>query len=108
MVASGTVLSWLPRCERCAISSRSATPTLYRAFAGLSPLFGTAAEAPRMRQLYRRLPETNFSQHVLALVPERLAVLKVTGLRWSDLGDPQRVRAALQMAGVRPRWVEQG
>jgi hypothetical protein len=61
-----------------------------------------------MRQLYRRLPETNFSQHVLALVPERLAVLKVTGLRWSDLGDPQRVRASLQLAGVRPRWVEQG
>lgn len=86
----------------------SATPTLYRTFAGLSPLFGTEAEATRMRQLYRRLPETNFSQHVLALVPERLAVLKVTGLRWSDLGDPQRVRASLQMAGVRPRWVEQG
>ena len=86
----------------------SATPTLYRAFAGLSPLFGTAAEATRMRQLYRRLTETNFSQHVLALVPERLAVLKVTGLRWSDLGEPQRVRASLQMAGVRPRRVEQG
>ena len=45
---------------------------------------------------------------MLALRPEPLAVLKVTGLRWNDLGEPNRVMASLDMAGVRPRWVEAG
>jgi mannose-1-phosphate guanylyltransferase len=84
----------------------SATPTLYRALACLSPLFGTDDEAKTVRKLYRRLEETNFSHRVLALLPERLAVLKVTGIRWNDLGEPRRVLASLHMAGVRPHWLE--
>ena len=46
------------------------------------------------------------SVEVLALRPERLAVVKVTGVRWNDLGEPKRVMASLTMAGVRPHWVE--
>jgi hypothetical protein len=56
--------------------------------------------------LYSRLAEVNFSHQVLALKPERLAVLKVTGVRWNDLGEPKRVMASLDMAGVRPQWIE--
>ena len=58
--------------------------------------------------LYSRLAEINFSHQVLALKPERLAVLKVTGVRWNDLGEPKRVMASLDMAGIRPRWAESG
>jgi len=85
---------------------QSATPSLYRALACLNPLFGTDAEAKAVSKLYRRLEETNFSHRVLALLPERLAVLRVSGVRWSDLGEPKRVMASLYMAGVRPHWVE--
>ena len=84
----------------------SAIPELYRAFACLTPLFGTSAEAKAIGKLYRRLGEINFSHQVLALRPERLAVLKVTGVRWNDLGEPRRVMASLHMAGVRPHWIE--
>lgn len=80
----------------------SAIPELYRSFACLTPLFGTTAEAKAIDQLYGRLQEVNFSHQVLALKPERLAVLKVTGVRWNDLGEPKRVMASLDMAGVRP------
>ena len=83
-----------------------AIPELYRSFAALTPLFGTAAEANAIELLYRRVSEVNFSHQVLALKPERLAVLKVTGVRWSDLGEPHRVMASLNMAGIRPRWSE--
>jgi hypothetical protein len=38
--------------------------------------------------------------------PERLAVLKVTGVRWNDLGEPKRVLASLDMEGIRPPWAE--
>ena len=84
----------------------SATPALYNAFAAAMPLFGTADEPTMMQKLYVLLGEINFSDRVLALVPERLTVLKVTGIKWSDLGEPKRVLASIQTAGVRPRWME--
>ena len=85
-----------------------AIPDLYRSFANLLPSFGTGAEAQAIEDLYSRLAEVNFSHQVLALKPERLAVLKVSGVRWNDLGEPKRVMASLHMAGVRPRWAEAG
>ena len=36
-----------------------------------------------------------------------VAVLKVSGIKWNDLGEPRRVLASVPTAGVRPRWVEQ-
>jgi mannose-1-phosphate guanylyltransferase len=83
----------------------SALPDLYRMFACLHPLCDRA-ELKAISTLYNRLGEINFSHRVLALRPEQLAVLKVTGVRWSDLGEPKRVMASLHMAGVRPHWVE--
>ena len=89
-------------------SIESAIPEVYRSFAALTPLFGTAAETKAIELLYSRLNDVNFSHQVLALEPERLAVLKVTGVRWNDLGEPKRVMASIDMAGVRPRWAEAG
>jgi mannose-1-phosphate guanylyltransferase len=83
-----------------------ATPALYRAFTSVSSLFGTDDELGAIRKLYALFDETNFSDRVLARVPERLAVLKVSGIKWSDLGEPKRVLASIQTAGVRPRWME--
>jgi mannose-1-phosphate guanylyltransferase len=84
----------------------SALPGFYRAFACLNPLFATRAEAGAVTELYQSLEEINFSHQVLAHLPQRLAVLKVSGLRWSDLGEPKRVMASLDAAGIRPHWVE--
>ncbi|HEY7218651.1 MAG TPA: sugar phosphate nucleotidyltransferase [Candidatus Binatia bacterium] len=84
----------------------SAVPDFYRAFACLTPLFGTRAEAGAVARLYQSLTEINFSHQVLALLPQRLAVLKVSGVRWSDLGEPKRVMASLDVAGIRPHWVD--
>ena len=84
----------------------NATPALYDAFASAVPLFGTNDEPTMIKKLYALLGETNFSDRVLALVSERLAVLKVSGIKWNDLGEPKRVLASIQSAGVRPRWTE--
>ena len=84
----------------------SAIPELHRAFTALAPLFGGEAEARAIENLYQNLNEVNFSHQVLALKPERLAVLKVTGVQWNDLGEPKRVMASLDLAGVRPHWVK--
>ena len=84
----------------------SATPALYNAFASVMPMFGTDDEPTMIEKLYALLGETNFSDRVLALVPERLTVLKVSGIKWNDLGEPKRVLASIQTAGARPRWME--
>lgn len=84
----------------------ASTPELYRAFACFKPLFGTRGETEAIEDLYGRLEEINFSHRVLALRPDRLAVLKVTDVRWNDLGEPKRVMASLAMAGLRPHWVD--
>jgi mannose-1-phosphate guanylyltransferase len=84
----------------------SALPDLYRSFAALTTSFETVRENRGVADLYDRMEETNFSHQVLALQPRRLAVLKVFGVRWNDLGEPKRVLASLNMAGVRPRWAD--
>jgi hypothetical protein len=84
----------------------STTPALYNAFAAAMPLFGTDDEPTMIEKLYVLLGEINFSDRVLALVPDRLAVLKVTGIKWSDLGEPNRDLTSIQLAGLRPPWME--
>jgi mannose-1-phosphate guanylyltransferase len=84
----------------------SSIPELYRSLGRVTPHFGTRGEAKEIDRIYARMKESNFSHQVLALRPERLAVVKVTGVRWNDLGEPKRVMASLDMAGVRPHWAE--
>jgi mannose-1-phosphate guanylyltransferase len=85
---------------------KSAVSHLYDFFVRLSPLLGTPEEPKLIDGLYERLMEVNFSHQVLVHRPERLAVLKVTGVRWNDLGEPKRVMASLDMAGIRPQWLD--
>jgi len=84
----------------------SALPQLCSSFIVIAPFLGTPEESNLIDKLYARMEETNFSHQVLAHRPERLAVLKVTGVRWNDLGEPRRVLASLSMAGVRPHWLD--
>jgi len=59
-----------------------------------------------MERLYASLQEVNFSHQVLAFQSQSLAVLRVSGVRWNDLGEPKRVLASLNMAGMRPHWAD--
>ena len=81
-----------------------ALPHLCRALGKLGTVFGTRKETSTVDRLYQDLAESNFSHQVLALCPERLAVLKVMGVKWNDLGEPRRVMASLSLAGLQPHW----
>jgi mannose-1-phosphate guanylyltransferase len=48
--------------------------------------------------LYERLPTLDFSRHILHGQEHHLRALPVRNCGWSDLGTPQRVRAALRRA----------
>jgi mannose-1-phosphate guanylyltransferase len=94
-VVMGRVLTLLSVIER-------SVSDLYRAFRGIH--FGSRKESEDVHSLYRRLPSSNFSQKVLACSAGKLAVLPVSGVEWSDWGDPARVISSLARIGVRPDW----
>lgn len=78
---------------------RRATPNLYRAFAPLRLRLGTPWEEDTARAVYGGLPSTDLSRHVFQTCAGSLAVLPVTGVSWTDLGDPLRVREAQARLG---------
>jgi len=85
---------------------RAAAPELDTAFVSVRATFGTAAEGRAVARLYAGLPAINFSDRVLATHPANLAVLPVTGVTWSDWGQPRRVLATLARLGVEPEWAK--
>ena len=76
-----------------------ATPALYDAFAPVRARAGTPCEDAAAEAVYARLAAFDLSRHVLQRSAERLAVLPVSGVSWSDLGDPARVRAIQDRIG---------
>jgi hypothetical protein len=51
---------------------------------------------PNLTEKYERLPEVDFSRHVLEGQESALRVLRVPPCGWSDLGTPRRVRETLR------------
>jgi len=83
---------------------RHALPAMLTAFEAIGRSLFTAHERAAMRDLYSGIRSTNFSQHVLSAQPNSLAVLRATGLGWSDLGEPGRVLSVLERKGVHTDW----
>jgi mannose-1-phosphate guanylyltransferase len=85
---------------------RDTTPALFAAFAASRSAIGTQAEHAEIRRIYAGLAPSNFSDVVLASRPANLAVLPVSGVQWSDWGQPARVVATLDRLGVHPDWLD--
>ena len=84
---------------------RHAVPALFQAFDCARSGINTESEPETFSAVYMRIPSVDFSERVLALRAANLAVLKVTGTAWSDLGDPGRVMTVLTRARIEPEWV---
>lgn len=85
-------------------AGRECLPDLHERLARLSAFTGTEHEGWAIRQAYAFSPRANFSRSVLELSPRPLAVAKVPGLTWCDLGTPARVARTLTSLGVSPPW----
>jgi mannose-1-phosphate guanylyltransferase len=88
--------------------TQRALPSLFDSFAAIAPGFGTVAEPGQLQQLYAELPDSNFSQQVLASRPADLAVMQVNDVGWNDLGEPRRVFSTLQQLGLEAQWAMPG
>lgn len=82
---------------------RRTLPDLWNSFKSIEPVLNTPRESQAVEELYARIPDTNFSRSVLAKQPGNLAVLPVVGLKWTDLGKPQRVLSTLAEIGLDPK-----
>jgi mannose-1-phosphate guanylyltransferase len=83
---------------------RQGLPNLVEAFESIRPFFSAASETAALCDLYAGIRATSFSQDVLSMCPHDLAVLRGTGLGWSDLGKPSRVLSILERKGVQTAW----
>ena len=54
--------------------------------------------------IYREMPERNFSSHLLARAVDEIAVIEMDGVRWSDWGRPERIVHTLSEMGKRPAF----
>jgi len=83
---------------------RRTLPSLLGVFEAIRRSLFTAYEKAAVWDLYSGIRSTNFSQHVLSAQPNSLAVLRATGLGWSDLGEPGRALSVLERKGVQTEW----
>jgi mannose-1-phosphate guanylyltransferase len=83
---------------------RHTLPDLLALFESIRSSFSTASEGAAVRRLYSGIPSTSFSQEVMSMRPNALAVLCATGLGWCDLGEPGRVLSLLERNGVETEW----
>ena len=83
---------------------RHALPGLIKSFDSIRQALFTTAEPSAVSDLYSTIRATSLSEEVLSVQPDHLAVLRGTGLGWSDLGEPSRVLSVLDRKNVRKEW----
>ena len=89
-VMVGTVGAFRNMIER-------ALPDLLASFESICAMADPEMEEKWPRALYLKEPATNFSTEVLAARPSDLAVIRSSGLGWSDLSEPERVLSMLRL-----------
>jgi mannose-1-phosphate guanylyltransferase len=77
-----------------------ALPELYASFTRIKSRLGGSSEMEALESVYANTPSVDLSHEVLVQWPELLTVLPVSGVRWSNLGEPGRLIALLREAGL--------
>jgi mannose-1-phosphate guanylyltransferase len=83
---------------------RQAATEVWSAFEPVVPWIGTSREAIAATAAYAACPSVGLSDAVLTRRPANLAVLRVEGVGWNDLGAPRRVLETLAATGITPAW----
>jgi hypothetical protein len=76
-------------------------------FEWLRETFDTNEELKVLDAIYDAMPRRNFSSHVLQSAPDRLAVMEMKDVLWSDWGNPERIESSLEKSMKRPAVVEE-
>lgn len=79
---------------------RACLPEMMKRFDALLPALGTSQEASSLTTTYDRIDPSNFSRDIVERMPQRVMVLPMSGIEWSDLGRPARILAVMERHGV--------
>jgi mannose-1-phosphate guanylyltransferase len=79
-------------------------PVIMERFERLGQTIDTVHERQILHQLYRYMPFMNFSTDLLQKVPERLGIIELEEVLWSDWGRPERIIETLEVLGKKPTF----
>ena len=85
---------------------RTGAPDVVRAFEPVHRVLGSSRERAVVDRVYASLDTVNFSERVLEPAADRLGVVRLQGIEWSDWGNAERVFATIRRTGWRPGWLE--
>jgi mannose-1-phosphate guanylyltransferase len=108
LLASGGLWNTFVLAARATVllsAGRECAPALYDRLAQLRAFTGSAAERWAVRQAYALAPTVNFSQSILEVCRQPLAVSTLPGITWCDLGSPERVVNVLTRLGLSAPWL---
>ncbi len=79
---------------------RACLPQMMERFDALLPALGTSQEASALVAAYDRIGPSNFSRDIVERMPQRVMVLPMPDIEWSDLGRPARILAVMERHGA--------
>ena len=85
-------------------AGRECVPGMADRLSRLSSFWGTEHDRWAIRQAYALAPTANFSRAILEACSQPLAVVKMPGLTWCDLGSPGRVLKTMAGRGIAVPW----
>ncbi len=79
-------------------------PDLMTRFERLEAAIGTPQEGRVLEDIYLDMPAHNLFTALLQHVPDRAAVIEMTGVLWSEWGRPQQIANSLRRIGRKPAF----
>jgi mannose-1-phosphate guanylyltransferase len=79
-------------------------PDMMPLFEHLVSAWDTPGERSSLEAAYREMPVYNFSSHLLQRLPDRVAVMELSGVLWSDWGKPERIAETIRRIGKTPAF----
>ena len=79
-------------------------PAIMERFERLGNSLDSMDEPQALAQLYQTMPSMNFSSDLLQHVPDRLGVIELEEILWSDWGHPKRILETMRAIGKEPAF----
>ena len=79
-------------------------PDMMPRFERMASLWETPEEAAAIDAAYQDMPAHNFSSHLLQRLPNRVTVMELTDVLWSDWGKPERIVETIRRIGKTPAF----
>src|SRR5690606_4069470 len=83
---------------------REYLPLMMERFERLGEAIGSSQESRVLRRLYEEMPILDFSHTLLRHISERIGVMEVEEVLWSDWERPDRILNTLNVLGREPEF----